>query len=282
VTAIPLSGLPALDAASVRARARGENFPVASRLLSRAQRTHLLALYGFARLTDELGDEAAGDRLALLDQLERDLERLFAGGEPREPQLVRLAPSVRALRLPEAPFRQLIEANRRDQRVTRYASWDELREYCGLSANPIGRLVLHVFGAATPERFAPSDAICTALQLVEHCQDVAEDLARGRRYLPGEDLARFGCCEAELREPVASERVRALLRFEVERVHALLDAGAPLVRTLRGRARLAVAGFVAGGRAAADAIERRGFDVLAGAPRPRRRDFLRRLPGALR
>jgi squalene synthase HpnC len=268
------------EAARLLARARHENFPVASRWLSRAQRTQLFALYGFARLADELGDEAQGDRLALLDELDRDLDRLFAGAEPRAPQLQRLAPTVRELRLPELPFRQLIEANRQDQRVTRYARWQELREYCALSANPVGRLVLHVFGAATPERFAPSDAICTALQLVEHCQDVAEDLARGRLYLPAEDLARFGVDEADLRASRSSDRVRELLRFELARVRALLASGAPLVRSLRGRARLAVAGFVAGGCAAADGIERRGFEVLAAPPRTRRRDFLRRLPGA--
>jgi len=274
--------LPAPDAAGLLARARRENFPVALRVLSRAQRTHLLALYGFARLADELGDEAPGDRLALLDRLEADLDRVFAGEAPRDPVLARLAPSVRELGLPAAPLRALIEANRRDQRVTRYASWAELCGYCELSANPVGRLVLHVFGVSTPDRFAASDAICTALQLVEHCQDVSEDLARGRLYLPGEDLARFGCSEADLRAPSANPAVRALLRFEVERARALLDVGSSLVRTLRGRARLAVAGFVAGGRAAADAIERRGFDVLGGAPRPQRHVFVRRLLGVWR
>jgi phytoene/squalene synthetase len=146
----------------------------------------------------------------------------------------------------------------------------------------VGRLVLHVFGAATIERFRASDAICTALQLVEHCQDVAEDLARGRLYLPAEDLARFGCRERDLRTSVASPAVRELVGFEVARVRALLDLGAPLVRTLSGRSRLAIAGFLAGGRAAAGAIERRGFDVLGGAPRPRRSDLLRELVAALR
>lgn len=282
MTAIAVSGLPAPAAAALLARARGENFPVALALLSRAQRTHLMALYGFARLVDDVGDEAGGDRLALLGELDADLGRVFAGQEPLHPVLQRLAPTVRALLLPEQPFRRLIEANRRDQRVSRYATWTELRDYCALSANPVGRLVLHVFGAATPDRFAASDAVCTALQLVEHCQDVAEDLARGRLYLPAEDLARFGCNELDLRAPSASPGVRALLRFEVARARALLDLGAPLVRTLRGRARLAIAGFVAGGRAAADAIERSGFDVLGGAPRPRRRDLLRRLVTALR
>jgi squalene synthase HpnC len=282
VTAIALGGLPAGDAAALLSRAKRENFPVALRLLSRAQRRHLLALYGFARLADELGDEAPGDRLALLAELDADLDRVFAGRQPRHELLRRLAPSVRALGLPEPPFRQLIEANRRDQRVVRYASWAELRGYCELSANPVGRLVLHVFGAATPDRLAASDAVCTGLQLVEHCQDVAEDLTCGRVYLPAEDLARFGCREDDLREPSADARVRALLRFEIERARALLAEGAPLVRSLRGRARLAVAGFVAGGRAAADAVEQRDFDVLAGAPRVRRRDLARRLLGALR
>jgi squalene synthase HpnC len=241
-----------------------------------------MAVYGFARLADDVGDEAEGDRLALLDQLDADLSCVFAGVDPLHPVLRRLAPTVRALRLPEPPFRRLIEANRRDQRVTRYATWTELREYCALSANPVGRLVLHVFGAASIERFRASDAICTALQLVEHCQDVAEDLARGRLYLPAEDLARFGCRERDLRAPSANPAVRELLGFEVARVRALLDLGAPLVRMLSGRPRLAIAGFIAGGRAAADAIERRGFDVLGGAPRPRRRDLLRELVTALR
>ncbi len=282
MTAIAANGLPAPGAGALRARARRENFPVALVLLSRAQRTHLTALYGFARLADDVGDEAEGDRLALLDELDADLGRVFAGDEPLHPALRRLSATVRELRLPEPPFRRLIEANRRDQRVSRYATWAELREYCALSADPVGRLVLHVFGAATPERFAESDAVCTALQLVEHCQDVAEDLARGRLYLPAEDLARFGCHERDLRAPSASLAVRELLSFEVARVRTLLDLGAPLTRTLSGRPRLAIAGFVAGGRAAADAIERRGFDVLSGSPHPRRRDLLRRLVTALR
>jgi squalene synthase HpnC len=282
VTAIAANGLPAPGAAELRARAGRENFPVALALLSRAQRAHLMALYGFARLADDVGDEAEGDRLALLDELDADLSRVFAGVEPRHPVVQRLAPTVQTLSLPEPPFRRLIEAGRRDQRVSRYATWAELQGYCALSANPVGQLVLHVFGAATAERFRASDAVCTALQLVEHCQDVAEDLARGRLYLPAEDLARFGCQEHDLRARTASPAVRELLGFEVARARALLDLGAPLLQTLSGRARLAIAGFIAGGRAAAGAIERRDFDVLGGAPRPRRRDLLRQLVKVLR
>jgi squalene synthase HpnC len=263
-------GAPA--AAAVMARAGGENFPVASRALPRALRERLLALYGFARLADELGDEAAGDRLAALDWLEAELARAFAGSATH-PLLVRLQPVLRECALPRAPFEALIEANRVDQRVARYETWEQLLGYCALSANPVGELVLGVFGRATPERVALSGRICTALQLAEHWQDVAEDYARGRIYLPAEDRARFGCEEHELapaRGGGASWRLRGVLAFEVARTRALLAEGLPLIATLRGRERLAVAAFAAGARAALDAVERAGFDVLAGAPRASR------------
>ena len=258
------AGVPAPDA--VMARAGTENFPVASRMLPRAARADLLALYGFARLVDELGDTAAGDRLAALDWLEGELELAFQG-RASHPLLVRLQPTLRERGLAPEPFQRLIEANRLDQRVKRYATWEQLRGYCELSANPVGELVLAVLGLSTPERVALSDSICTALQLLEHCQDVAEDLAAGRVYLPAEDLARFGCSEAELHRAHTGPELRAVLAFELDRSRALLDAGAPLVGQVRGRARLALAGFVGGGRATADAIERAGYDVLAGPPR---------------
>jgi squalene synthase HpnC len=250
-------------------RARGENFPVASRVLPGRIRGHLLALYGFARLVDELGDEddrPPADRSAALDWLERELDRAYAG-DARHPLLVRLAPTLRACALPREPLHALIEANRVDQRVARYETWEQLLGYCKLSANPVGELVLRILDRATPERMALSDKICTALQLAEHWQDVAEDLARGRVYLPAEDLERFGCREDELHRSNASERLRALLACEVARTRELLWEGAPLIDSLHGRERLAVAAFVSGGRAALDAIERAGFDVLAGPPR---------------
>jgi phytoene/squalene synthetase len=153
-----------------------------------------------------------------------------------------------------------------DQRVSSYATWQQLREYCALSADPVGELVLEVFGLATPERIALSDSICTAQQLTEHCQDVAEDLAAGRVYLPLEDLERFGCGVEDLRAPHAGPALREVIAFEVQRARSLLDDGMPLVGELSGRARLGVAGYVAGGRAALVAIERAGHDVLAGAP----------------
>ncbi len=231
-------------------------------------------------MTDQIGDAASGDRLALLDDLQRQVDAAADGGA-RHPILKSLAPTIRACSLPLAPFHRLIEANRQDQRVHRYATYPELLGYCELSANPVGELVLRVFGVATPERQRWSDGVCTGLQLVEHWQDVAEDYAAGRIYLPAEDLVKFGCAEEDLAARSASAGLRDLLRFEVGRARGLLDQGVPLIRSLRGRARLAVCGFVAGGRAAADAVERAGFDVLGGAPRPRRRDFARRLLAVL-
>lgn len=276
--------------AAVMGRAAGENFPVASRVLPARARAHLLALYGFARLADEIGDAPAGgsgerlaarERLAALDELEAELDRACAG-RAREPLMARLSATIAECELAREPFARLIEANRMDQRVSSYDTWEQLAGYCELSANPVGELVLGVFGLATPERIARSDEICTALQLAEHCQDVGEDFRADRVYLPAEDLARFGASESDLAKPSASPALREVLRFEVARARALLDSGSALVRTLAGRGRLAVAGFIAGGRAALDAIERADFDVLASETKPRKRDLARRLLGAWR
>jgi squalene synthase HpnC len=286
----------------VLANASGENFPVALRLLPSAYRRHLAALYCFARLTDDLGDEAstdkpttgeprtrkprtgeprtgkprmgqAGDaalRLGLLDELEADVRAIYDGGTPAAPVMRMMAGTVRECHVPAQPLLDLIQANRQDQLVTRYRTFDELARYCELSANPVGQIVLYIFGVATPKRIALSDSICTALQLAEHWQDVAEDLGNGRIYLPAEDMERYGCTEADLAKPTVSPAVRQLMTFETNRAQALLDAGAPLVGTLRGAARLAVAGYVAGGRAALAAIRKQRHDVLSGTPRPRR------------
>jgi squalene synthase HpnC len=261
---------PAPSAREVMARAESENFPVASWVLPRRVRAHLLAVYGFARLVDELGDSAPGDRLAALDWLEDELDCAMQC-EAEHTLLLRLGETIAQCRLPREPFARLIEANRVDQRVSRYATWEQLREYCSLSADPVGEIVLGVFGAATPARIALSDSICTALQLAEHCQDVAEDYLAGRIYLPAEDMERFGCREQDLdpsdRPSEDRRALRAVLAFEVERARGLLRDGMPLVGELQGRERLAIAAFVAGGHAALDAIERAGYEVLAGPPR---------------
>ena len=259
-------------AAALMARAGSENFPVASRLFPASVRGHLLALYGFARLTDELGDELAGDRLAALDWLESELDRAYAG-TATHPLLVRLGATLSECRLPRDPFLRLIAANRVDQRVSRYERFEDLLEYCALSANPVGELVLGVIGGASRPRVALSDRICTALQLAEHWQDVAEDYRRGRIYLPAQDMRRFAVSEDDLAGTHASPALRSLVAFEVERARELLRQGEPLLATFDGRLRLGLAGYVAGGRAALGAIERAHYDVLAGAPRaghPRR------------
>jgi len=264
-------------AEEVVANASGENFPVALRVLPARHRRHLTNLYFFARLTDDLGDEArdaqAGPhdvtrlRLRLLDEMSADVDRIYAGQTPQSPVMRAMAETVKECGVPAQPMLDLIQANRQDQRVTRYRTFAELEQYCELSANPVGQIVLYIFGVATPERIALSDSICTALQLAEHWQDVAEDLGNGRIYLPGEDLERYGVTEADLAAPPAGRAVRELMNFEVTRAVQLLDEGAPLVGTLRGAARLAVAGYLAGGRAALAAIRKQHYDVLSGTPR---------------
>lgn len=270
------TALPALDA--VLAKAAHENFPVVPGFLPATLRADLTAIYGYARFVDDVGDETdAGvdERLRLLDLVDADLTRLFAGAEPALPPVRALVAAVAAGRLPEEPFRRLIEANRLDQRVASYETFDDLRHYCTLSADPVGRLVLASIGAATPERIELSDRVCTGLQLVEHWQDVAEDRARGRVYLPQADLARFGVADADLTAGHASPALRSLLAFECARAYDLLGAGVPLVRSIHGRAKLAIAGFVAGGRAALHAVAGADFDVLPGAPKPAKRRVAR-------
>jgi squalene synthase HpnC len=269
-------------AEEVVASASGENFPVALRMLPARYRRHLTNLYFFARLTDDLGDEARADarddpqasvgelRLRLLDELAADVARIYDGGTPASPVMRAMADTVTECGVPAQPLLDLIQANRQDQTVTRYRTFAELEQYCELSANPVGRIVLYIFGVATPERVMLSDTICTALQLAEHWQDVAEDLGNGRIYLPAQDMERYGCTEADLAEPTAAAAVRELMVFQVNRAQALLDQGAPLVGTLRGAARLAVAGYVAGGRAALAAIRAQHHDVLSATARPRK------------
>jgi squalene synthase HpnC len=269
-TAAPAVG-PAVEltaSAELADLASRENFPVALRILPRARRTDLMAVYAFARTTDDIGDRAPADRrMTLLDELDADVGRL-AAGSPRLPVVAALAGLVTTGRLDPQLLSDLIQANRQDQVVSRYRSYADLAGYCRLSANPVGRIVLQVFGVFSEERAALSDQICTGLQLAEHWQDVAEDFAAGRVYLPGQDMDRFGCSEADLAGPSASPQLRALLEFEVTRASALLNGGAPLVGTLRGWPRLAVSGYLAGGRAALAAIAAAGYDVLSGVPRP--------------
>lgn len=266
----PLWSVEEHDRALDRLAAR-ENFPVAARLLPARHRADLRAVYGFARLVDDIGDEAPREQRAkLLGLVDDDLDRVFAGRTPNLPQLRRLARTVHAHRIPAAPFRDLVQANRQDQSVHRYETFDELTGYCALSAAPVGRIVLHLFRAHRPALVAASDDVCTALQIIEHCQDAGQDYRDGRIYLPGEDLRRFGCAEEDLARPVTPTRLRGVLALEAGRAAGLLDRGTPpLMAGLTGWARIAVAGYVAGGRAALAALARGRYDVLAHRLRPR-------------
>ncbi|HSS81619.1 MAG TPA: squalene synthase HpnC [Gaiellaceae bacterium] len=254
-------------ASSVAARARTENFPVASLLFPRALRPHLRAIYGFARLVDMLGDEVPGNRLAALDELEAQLEACYDGA-PTWELMRQLQPTIRACSLPCEPFLRLIEANRMDQRISSYETWLDLKDYCVHSADPVGRLVLGVLGRSVDaEAVALSDDVCTGLQLVNFLQDVPRDLALGRVYLPAQDRQRFGVEELDRPSP----ELRRLLEFEAERARALLASGEELgVRLGGGRVGRAVALFARGGLAALEALERADWDIFNGRPRPSR------------
>jgi phytoene/squalene synthetase len=178
--------------------------------------------------------------------------------------------------LPLDPFVDLIEANRMDQRVTSYETFDDLLGYCALSAAPVGRLVLMVFGAATPERVRRSDDVCNGLQIVEHLQDLSEDAHRGRTYLPQADLRGCGVEPAELAGARTGPALRRVVALEAGRARRLLDSGPPLAATLAWRPRLAVGAFTAGGQAALDALVDHRFDVLGRSCRPGRGRFARR------
>jgi squalene synthase HpnC len=280
----------------VLGRAGSENFPVATRLLPAALRSDLMALYGWARLVDQLGDDYPGDRLAALDQVEDQLRAALGGRRPADgaeihPLVARMAETTRRLALPPQPLFDLVQANRQDQTVSRYETFEDLVGYCRLSANPVGQTVLAIFGYATPDRLAWSDSICTGLQLVEHWQDVGEDSLVGRVYLPMHDMRRFGVSVEDLAPPPAayvdrrrpgapggaSFESRALLAFEAARARQWLDDGTPLVASLTGRLRVAVAGFIAGGHAALDALAALDFDIYADPSRPAPSRFASRL-----
>ena len=255
-----------MDVASVASRARTENFPVASVLFPRRLRPHLRAVYGFARLVDILGDELEADRLAALDELEREVEACYEG-TPRWPVLEALQPTIHEFGLPREPFMRLIEANRMDQRISEYDTWDDLREYCRHSADPVGRLVLGLLRLdSEAELVAASDDVCTGLQLVNFLQDVPRDLELGRIYLPAEDRRNFGVTELDRPTPALTE----LLKFEADRARGLLSGGQVLHSRIGGRVGRAIGLFARGGLAALAALERAQWDIFTQRPRPSR------------
>ncbi len=270
---------PSLEAARAWCRelaeSHYENFHVASWFLPKALRPHFHALYAYCRVADDLGDEVGdpAQALALLDLWGRELDACYEG-RARHPVFVALAETIRACAIPQAPFADLLKAFRQDQTVARYATMAEVLAYCRWSANPVGRLVLHICGEADEERFRLSDATCTALQLANFWQDVRGDFARGRVYLPQEDLRRFGVAEATLGGDTATPQFRALLRSEVAFTRTLFAEGLPLIARVRRELALDLDLFSRGGLEILHAIERQDCDVLSARPALSRRTKL--------
>lgn len=246
-----------------------ENFPVASWLLPRRLRAPVAAIYAFARSADDIADEGdldAASRLSRLAEYRDELAKIAAGLPTRHPIFLRLSAAIAGHELPLAPFSDLLDAFRQDVVQRRYADFAELMAYCRRSADPVGRLLLRLFGAESEAQLAWSDAICSSLQLANHWQDVAIDAARGRIYLPQEDLDRFQVGEAQILAGIVNEHWQDLLRFEVERARAMMHAGAPLGRTLPGRIGLELRLIVEGGLRILEKIEAVDYDVFRSRP----------------
>ncbi len=251
------------------ARSHYENFPVASRLIPRYKRPFLWSIYAFARSADDFADEGSlppEERLRLLDGYRKELDAIEAGRDSSHPIFRRLRPVIAAHQLPLQLFRDLLDAFAQDVTKTRYASYAELLDYCRRSADPVGRLLLQLFRAATPQNLKRSDCICSALQLINHWQDVAIDWKKPRVYLPQEDLSRFGVTETQIACRYCDDSWRALMRFQVDRARALMLEGAPLGLDLPGRIGLEIRAIVAGGLRILDKIEAVNYDVFRRRP----------------
>ena len=246
-----------------------ENFPVASILMPKRLRKPVAAIYHFARAADDIADEGDlpdNERLRQLDGFRGELTRIAAGETPQQPLFIKLAAEIRAHDLPMQAFRDLLDAFSQDVVKKRYADYGELLDYCRRSANPVGNLLLHLYQDATPVNIAYSDAICTALQLINFWQDVAKDFAIGRIYLPQDDMARFGVSDGQIGQGVCDETWRALMKFEIDRARALMLQGAPLGSILGGRIGLEMRMIIAGGLRILDKLETANYDMFHRRP----------------
>lgn len=257
-----------------------ENFPVASFLLPRRLVPAVEAIYAFARSADDLADEGdatPAERLAALHAYEEALGRIAReeghAGE-NAAMFERLAAVIAKFQLPLKPFHDLLSAFKQDVETTRYASYEDVLDYCARSANPVGLLMLHLYGAADEQNVRDSDAICSALQLINFLQDVAIDQQKERIYLPMEDLSRFAVSAAAFERPEAHGKWSALMRFEVARTRALMLSGAPLALRLRGRIGWELRLVVQGGLRILECIEAVNYDVFRRRPKLEKRDWL--------
>lgn len=244
-----------------------ENFPIVNVLLPRRLHQHFFNVYAYCRWADDLGDEVhdAERSLALLSWWRDQLEACYAG-QTRHPVFVALAETIRSFEIPQTPFADLISAFEQDQRITEYDTFDQLRDYCRRSADPVGRLVLYLCEQHTPEMVAWSDSICTGLQLANFWQDVARDADIGRVYLPREDRLRFGYSDADLTARLTTPQFIELMRFEVDRARELLLLGEPIVSHMPGRLQVNIDLFLRGGLCILERIEQIDYRVWETRP----------------
>jgi squalene synthase HpnC len=255
-----------------------ENFPVASILLPRRLIPAVEAIYAFARSADDLADEGDAtpdERLAALNAYELQLQRIVRQEDGLPPMFERLARVIRDFGLPMAPFHDLLSAFKQDVVVQRYRTYDDLLDYCARSANPVGVLMLSLYQAADEANVRDSDAICSALQLINFLQDVAIDLHKERIYLPLDDLARFAVSPAQLSHPDGQAKWRNLMKFQVARARALMLSGAPLALRLPGRIGLELRMVVQGGLRILEAIEEVDYDVFRHRPKLGKLDWIK-------
>ncbi|HJP27517.1 MAG TPA: squalene synthase HpnC [Dehalococcoidia bacterium] len=253
------------------AKTHYENFSVGSRLLPKHLRKHFYSIYAFSRGVDDLGDETHGDRPTLLDLWERELDNCYPPeeptGTPAHPYFVALAETIRTFDIPAEPFKRLIEANRRDQTITRHETFEDVLEYCSYSANPVGHLVLYLSGIRDLKLHDLSNRTCTGLQLANFWQDVGRDLEIGRIYIPQEDLVQFGVTETQILDRQHDDKFEALMRFQVDRARQLFSEGYALVDHLDKSLKSDFVLFARGGLEILRAIERQNYTVLATRPR---------------
>ena len=249
------------------AKTHYENFSVATWFLPSHLKQHFYNVYAYCRISDDLGDEVgnADQSLALLDAWEEELNACYAG-TPRHPVFVALRETVQQFGIPKHEFSDLLIAFRRDQTITRFPTFDHVLDYCKYSANPVGHLVLYLGGYNDLERQKLSDYTCTALQLANFWQDVSVDYAKGRIYIPLEDMQRFGVTEDDLAQRRFTPAFRGLMKFQVERAREWFDRGLPLINQVRPELALDIELFSRGGQEILKAIEAEDFDVLKSRP----------------
>ena len=246
-----------------------ENFPVASFLMPKRLRKPVAAIYHVALAADDIADEGEmpdEERLRLLEELRTDLRRVAFHEAPLSPVTANLATQITQHNLPMQPLYDLLDAFKQDVEKKRYEDFDDLLDYCRRSANPVGNLLLHLYGEATPVNITYSDSICTALQIINFWQDVAKDYAIGRIYLPMDELASYGVTEEQIAQGICNDAWRKLMKSQVDRAREMMLSGKPLGTILTGRIGLEMRMIIAGGLRILDKLENANYDMFRHRP----------------